>query len=89
MLKPPVPKFPSDLSVRLRDVVEKTGLREDETDSRFSVGLRIALREERRHPGVRGWGQSWKAPAQTPAPDDMHCFRQLCLRLRAPNGEIR
>ena len=35
MLKPPVPKFCSDLSARFRDIAEKTCPREAETDSRL------------------------------------------------------
>ena len=46
----------------------------------FSVGLKLALREEVR------LGRLWTAPAPTPALDDMHCFRKLRLRLRAPKG---
>ena len=33
-----------------------------------------------------GLGQFCTAPAPTPALDDMHCFRKLRLRLRAPKG---
>ena len=34
MLKPLVPKFRPDLSSRLKDIAEKTGPRDAETDSR-------------------------------------------------------
>ena len=37
ILKPVVPKFRPDLSVRLRDIAEKTGPREAETDSSYST----------------------------------------------------
>ena len=35
MLKPLAPKFGADLSARLKDIAEKTGPREADTDSRI------------------------------------------------------